>query len=100
MVAKVTKEEHAARPRSRELPRIHPFFFLFLSLPLLSSLCGAHAAAAAMQDVQREFPGLIAALLRAPPVALRPLVERHFAAGASLTHPLLLARGREKVLKV
>ncbi len=53
-----------------------------------------------MQDVQREFPGLIAALLRAPPVALRPLVERHFAAGASLTHPLLLARGREKVLKV
>lgn len=53
-----------------------------------------------MQDVRRDLPGLINALLQSPASAQRRLIEKHYTPSCRLTHALVIARNREDIIRV
>lgn len=42
-----------------------------------------------MQNVEKELPGLLNALLQSPPAVQKRLIEKHYTPTASLTHALV-----------
>ncbi|KAL4439448.1 hypothetical protein ABPG77_008777 [Micractinium sp. CCAP 211/92] len=53
-----------------------------------------------MQDVEKELPGLIRALLQSPASKQRKLVERHYTPDCRMTHALVMAENREEIVRI
>lgn len=53
-----------------------------------------------MQNVEKELPGLIRALLQSPASKQRQLIERHYTPDCRLTHALVMAENREEIIRI
>ncbi|KAI3424859.1 hypothetical protein D9Q98_008243 [Chlorella vulgaris] len=53
-----------------------------------------------MQNVEKELPGLIKALLQSPAHQQRELIEHHYTPDSRMTHALVMAANREEIVSI